>query len=149
LLVGHNDCCGTIVIGIRKGTDAVFTAAEAGYQSCVPRCSERICFHPTQAENFDVITRNGQAIFARCDSLRCTSVVSNALPCLVAKDCPVGQICVTFASGPSATSRRECRSNPCASATPTCLCAAPVCTVFGTAVCSESDGDIVCTGGQM
>jgi hypothetical protein len=146
LLIDHNDCCGTIVTGIRKGTETAFTAAEVGYQSCVP-CTGRGCFHPIEAEDFDVVTRDGQAFFARCASLRCTSVVANALACLVSKDCPLGQICVTFASGPS-TSRRECRSNPCASDAPTCLCAASVCAGFGAAICSESGGDIICNGGQ-
>jgi hypothetical protein len=143
-LVDHDDCCGTIRIAIRKGTDAAFTAAEAGFHSCVPGCSKRNCFHPTEAEDLDVVTRDGQAIFAHCDGRRCTSVVANAVACVVSEDCPVGQICVTFASGPSVSPRRACRSNPCASDAPTCLCAASVCTGFGAGICSASGRDITC-----
>lgn len=142
-LVDHNDCCGTIRIAIHKGTDAVFTAAEAAFQSCVP-CSAHSCFHQTKAEDLDVITMDGQAIFARCESLRCTSIVTNAPACVASKDCALGQICVTFASELSVTSRSECRSNPCASDVPTCQCAAPVCAGFGAGICSANGGDIIC-----
>jgi hypothetical protein len=149
LLVDHNDCCGTIVIAIRKGTGAAFAAAEAAYQSCVPGCSGQTCFHRTQAQDFGVVTRDGQAIFARCSSLLCTSIVDKANACLVNEDCAVGQICVTFELGSSATVRRECRSNPCASGLSTCLCAASVCTGFGAGTCSASGGDIICNSGPL
>jgi hypothetical protein len=145
-LVDHNDCCGTVRIAIHKGTEARFTAAEAAFQSCVP-CSAHSCFHPIRAEDLNTITMDGQAIFARCDSLRCTSVVTGAPACLATKDCALGQICVTFASLLSVASRRVCRSNPCASDLPTCSCAAPVCTGFGAGICSASGPDIICNDG--
>jgi hypothetical protein len=148
-LVDHNDCCGTIVIAIRKGTDAPFAAAEAAYQSCVPGCAPQSCFHRTEAQNFDVITRDGQAFFARCNGLRCTSIVDKANACLVSADCALGQICVTFEVGSTATSALACRSNPCASDMPTCSCAASVCAGFGAGICSESGGEIVCNSGQL
>jgi hypothetical protein len=144
LLVDHDDCCGTIRIAIRKGTDAAFTAAEAAFHGCAPACSSHSCFHPTEAEDLNVVSKVGQAIFARCDSRRCKGVVANAVACVVNEDCAVGQICVTFASGLSVSFRRECRSNPCASDMPTCPCAASVCAGFGAGICSGSGADIMC-----
>jgi hypothetical protein len=135
-------------MAIRKGTDAAFTAAEAAFQRCVPRCSEHSCFHATRAEDLNVVTMDGQAIFARCGSQRCTGVVANAPACVASNDCAVGQICVTFVSGLSVSSRRECRSNPCLSDAPTCVCAASVCTGFGAGICSGSGGDILCNDGR-
>jgi hypothetical protein len=135
-------------MAIRKGTDAAFTAAETAFQSCVPGCSTNSCFHPTRAEDLNQVTMDRQAIFASCNALRCTSVVTNAPACLVDNDCALGQVCVTFSSELSVTARRECRSNPCATDVPTCSCAAFVCTGFGAGICTDSGGDIVCTDGR-
>jgi hypothetical protein len=74
-LVRHNDCCGTVVVGIRNGTGASFTAAEQAFQSCVPGCGLRGCFHADTAEDGKVPTSPGQAILAQCQSMRCGSTV--------------------------------------------------------------------------
>jgi hypothetical protein len=148
-LANHSDCCGTVVIGIRKGTDAVFSTAEKAFQSCVPGCGLRGCFHPTTAEDGNMVSMVGQAIFARCENNKCASVVAVAPACVATRDCAVGQICVTFASGlPNAAARQECRSNPCgAGETPTCTCAATVCSGFGAGLCSANGSDLTCRDG--
>ena len=74
-LVRHSDCCGTVVMAIRNGTTATFTAAEMAYQSCVPGCGLRGCNHPETAEDGKVPTGAEQAIVALCQNIRCTSAV--------------------------------------------------------------------------
>jgi len=149
-LADHGDCCGTVVVGIRKGTDAAFSAADKAFQSCVPGCGVRGCFHATMAEDGSTVSMVGQAIFARCDNDKCTSAVAVAPTCVATRDCAVGQICVTFASGlPSSPARHECRSNPCGAAEAlSCTCAASVCSGFGTGLCSASGSDLTCSDGK-
>jgi hypothetical protein len=148
-LIDHSDCCGTVVVAIRKGTDAAFSTAEQAFQSCVPGCGTRGCSHATMAEDGNTPGMVGQAIFARCDNQRCTSVVAVAPNCVATKDCAVGQICVTYASGlPSAPVRRECRSNPCGMTdATTCTCAGSVCKGFGIGSCSIKGTDVTCSDG--
>jgi len=146
-LADHNDCCGTISIAIHKGTDAAFSAAEKAYPICVPNCLGRGCFHATMAEDGNMVSMTSQAIFARCDNQKCKSVVANAPTCVASRDCAVGQICVTFASGLLAA-RHECRSNPCPTDMPTCTCASSICTGFGAGLCTANAFDITCNDGR-
>jgi hypothetical protein len=82
-------------------------------------------------------------------NMKCSSVVATAVACVASRDCPVGQICITYASGlPNAPARKECRTNPCASTVaPTCDCAASVCQDFGAGICSVMDGELICRDG--
>jgi len=75
VLVRHSDCCGTVVIAVKKGTEAVFTAAEAAYKSCVPGCGQRGCFHADWAEDMTMVASVGQSIVAVCLDKMCMSTV--------------------------------------------------------------------------
>ena len=60
VLVDHADCCGTIRVGVRAGTQASARAAEASYAACFD-CGARGCAHADQSE--DGATPNvGQSI---------------------------------------------------------------------------------------
>ena len=74
-LVNHNDCCGTIVIAVKKGTEAAFTPTEATFHSCVPGCDSRGCFHADMAEDLKPATSASQKIVAVCSNKMCTSTV--------------------------------------------------------------------------
>jgi hypothetical protein len=74
-LVNHSDCCGTIVVAIHSGTNAAFTVAEQAFQSCVPYCGLRGCFHPDMAEDGKTPTGAEQTIVAQCVNMRCSSTV--------------------------------------------------------------------------
>jgi hypothetical protein len=74
----HSDCCGTVVVGIRAGTQATFTAAEQAFQTCVPGCGLRGCFHADLAEDQQsTMSLDGaaRAIVVRCDNGRCMTHV--------------------------------------------------------------------------
>jgi hypothetical protein len=74
----HNDCCGTVVVGLRAGTQATFTAAEQAFQTCVPGCGLRGCFHADMAEDqSSTLSMDGamRAIVVRCDNGRCMTHV--------------------------------------------------------------------------
>jgi hypothetical protein len=68
----HNDCCGTVVLGIRVGTETSFASAESAFQSCVPGCGLRGCFHATWAESGPANADAG-AIVVHCDTGACTT----------------------------------------------------------------------------
>jgi hypothetical protein len=72
-LVHHNDCCGTVVIAVKKGTEAGFPAKESAFQSCVPGCGLRGCFHADMAEDRKPASAPGQMIVAICDNKMCRS----------------------------------------------------------------------------
>jgi hypothetical protein len=72
-LVSHSDCCGTVKVGVRAGTQAAAMSAEATYQACFS-CGARGCFHADQAEDGKT-PGAGQSIVATCVMSRCTSVV--------------------------------------------------------------------------
>jgi hypothetical protein len=76
-LANHNDCCGTVVVAITKGTSAQFQTGEQAFQACVPGCGLGGCFHPDTAEDGQTILAADAtpAIVARCDVGRCTSHV--------------------------------------------------------------------------
>jgi hypothetical protein len=73
VLLNHNDCCGTVVFAVKKGTEAIFAAAQATYHSCVPGCDGRGCFHADMAEDLKPATSPSQVITAICDNNMCTS----------------------------------------------------------------------------
>lgn len=72
-LTSHEDCCGTVKIGIHSGTEAAALAAEATYGACFD-CGARGCFHADQAEN-GATPQAGQSIVATCVANRCVGVV--------------------------------------------------------------------------
>lgn len=73
VLVDSADCCGTIKLAIRSGTQTSFPDAEATYVACLA-CPPLGCQHADQAE--DGMTPGvGQSIVAICDLNRCKSVV--------------------------------------------------------------------------
>jgi hypothetical protein len=73
-LLNHNDCCGTVVIAVKKGTEATFAAAESAYQTCVPGCGLRGCFHADLSEDMKPATSPGQ-IVAVCQNKICRSTI--------------------------------------------------------------------------
>ncbi len=73
VLVDHDDCCGTVRIGVRAGTEATAQAAEATYAACFD-CGARGCAHADMAET-GAVPQQGQSIVATCVADRCTSVV--------------------------------------------------------------------------
>jgi hypothetical protein len=116
VLANHNDCCGTIVVAIRTGTSSSFATAEQAFQSCVPGCAVRGCFHADLAEDGQTLS-TGKAFAAQCQSGRCTSVVTdtpvNAATCHGGVACVGTQSCgfdcmgnignVTGVAGPGIT----------------------------------------------
>lgn len=72
-LVNHNDCCGTVKVGVRAGTQAAAMSAEATYLACFS-CGARGCFHADRAEDGKTPDA-GQVLIATCMMGRCTSVV--------------------------------------------------------------------------
>jgi hypothetical protein len=73
VLVDHEDCCGTVKVGVHAGTETAATTAESTYGACFD-CGARGCQHADQAE--DGSTASGaQTIVATCVANRCTSVV--------------------------------------------------------------------------
>jgi len=96
VLVKHNDCCGNVVVAIRSGTDSTFTAAEQAFQTCVPGCGLRGCFHADMAEDGKSLGTVGDAFVAQCQNKRCSSVVSNPISrCIYADGSAVGQCATT------------------------------------------------------
>jgi hypothetical protein len=73
-LVNHNDCCGTIVVAVKKGTEATFAAADSAYRTCVPGCGLRGCLHQDMSEDLKSPSPS-QAIVAVCDNKLCMSTV--------------------------------------------------------------------------
>ena len=73
VLVDSADCCGTVKLAVKNGTEDGFPAAEATYVACLA-CGPRGCFHPDQAED-GATPQSGQSIVALCKMQRCTSVV--------------------------------------------------------------------------
>jgi hypothetical protein len=72
-LTSHEDCCGTVKIAVRSGTESAALAAEATYAACFD-CGARGCFHADLAED-GAAPQAGQAIIATCVANRCVSVV--------------------------------------------------------------------------
>jgi len=72
-LASHEDCCGTVRIAVRSGTEAAALAAESTYGACFD-CGARGCQHADQAED-GATPQAGQAIVARCVANRCVSAV--------------------------------------------------------------------------
>lgn len=72
-LVASADCCGTIYLAVRTGTQATFPALEATYEACLA-CPPLGCQHADQAEDGSV-PQAGQSIVATCTAGRCASVV--------------------------------------------------------------------------
>ena len=73
VLVASADCCGTIMIAVHAGTQAMFPAVEQTYEACLA-CPPLGCNHADQAEDGSV-PQQGQAIVATCTANRCVSVV--------------------------------------------------------------------------
>lgn len=73
VLVASADCCGTIMVAVHAGTEAMFPAREMTYEACLA-CPPLGCQHADQAEDGSV-PQQGQAIVAACNAGRCTSVV--------------------------------------------------------------------------
>lgn len=75
-LANHDDCCGTLVVAIRAGTQAAFATAEQAFLACETGCGARGCAHPDTAEDGKtVLASDGGGIVAKCDSGRCSSHV--------------------------------------------------------------------------
>jgi len=72
-LVNHDDCCGTIRMAVKAGTESAFAAAETQLHMCFD-CGARGCAHPDEAED-GRFAQQGQSIVAQCIALRCTSAV--------------------------------------------------------------------------
>lgn len=75
VLVRHNDCCGTVVMAVRSGTQGSFTAADQAYQSCVPGCGLRGCHHADVDEQGAAAEGTTKTIVAECNNQTCASVV--------------------------------------------------------------------------
>lgn len=73
VLVDHEDCCGTVRIGVHAGTEAAAMTAESTYAACFD-CGARGCQHADIAEDGST-PGVGQAIVATCVANVCTSVV--------------------------------------------------------------------------
>src|SRR5215471_8778526 len=150
-LVRHFDCCGNIVTAIRSGTDATFATAEQAFNSCVPGCNVRGCFHADMAEDLGTITSSTQSFAAQCQAGRCTSVVTTATTCSSDSDCGAGQICVAFVThvGPSSSTQLACHGNPCGGSALSCTCASSACTAFFAGLCSVNAGRLTCDDGRQ
>jgi hypothetical protein len=150
VLVDGDDCCGTVKIAIKAGTEASFAAAEAAYLACVPGCGLRGCFHADVAEEGGT-PGAGQGIFSECRGGRCLSVVRNTpASCSSNSDCGADRLCVSFVTnvGPTSMTTRQCRPNPCSSAQLACTCAGSLCTA-PTSICSVRGDQVICEDGRQ
>ena len=149
-LAKHGDCCGNVVMGIRTGTTASFTAAEQAFQACA--CTRPTgCFHVDVAEDGGQVGTVGSSFVARCQLNRCTSVVTTAgASCTTDADCP-GRVCVAYVShvGATTSTKRECQSNPCNNVTASCGCASGLCTTAGFPLCSVVASQLTCDDGRQ
>ena len=73
VLVGHDDCCGVVRIGVAAGSEPMAMSAEATYAACFS-CGARGCQHADRAEDGSV-PGTGESIVATCVEQRCTSIV--------------------------------------------------------------------------
>jgi hypothetical protein len=73
VLVASEDCCGTIDLAVRAGTQAGFAAVEATYVACLA-CPPTGCMHADEAED-GTAPSAGQTIVATCDTGHCKSIV--------------------------------------------------------------------------
>lgn len=73
VLVASADCCGTVMIAIRAGTQTGFASVESAYETCLA-CPPLGCQHADLAED-GMTPQSGQAIVATCDANRCASAV--------------------------------------------------------------------------
>jgi hypothetical protein len=73
VLVDSADCCGTIKLAVKAGTQAAFTEAERTYVACLA-CPPLGCQHADQAED-GMTPQAGQSIVATCVQSRCKSIV--------------------------------------------------------------------------
>ena len=73
VLVHSSDCCGTVVIAVKKGTESGFAAVETQYETCLS-CGGRGCFHADLAEDGGA-PQAGQSIVATCAAQRCKATV--------------------------------------------------------------------------
>jgi hypothetical protein len=150
-LVRHDDCCGGVITAIRVGSDASFASAEQAYQTCVPGCGVRGCFHADMAEDGETLAGAGRAFAAECQGGRCTSSVTMGSSCASAGDCGSGQICVAFVTnlGPTSTTTLSCRGNPCGASALACTCAGSICTGFLAGLCNVNNGQFTCDDGRQ
>jgi len=150
VLVRHNDCCGNVITAVRSGTEASFATAEQAFQSCVPGCNVRGCFHADAAENGQTLVATGQAFAAQCQGGRCTSVVTTGSECASDGDCAAGEICVAFVTnlGPTSTTTLSCRGNACGATALSCTCAGSDCTGFFSGICTVNAGRLACDDGR-
>lgn len=72
-LVEHDDCCGTVWVGVRVASKPAALAAEATYGACFD-CGARGCAHADLTET-GMTAGPGQSIVATCNANRCTSIV--------------------------------------------------------------------------
>jgi hypothetical protein len=73
VLVDSMDCCGTIKLAVKVGTESGFSSTESTYSACLA-CPPLGCAHQDEAEDGSV-PHTGQAIVATCVASRCKSVV--------------------------------------------------------------------------
>jgi hypothetical protein len=149
-LAKHGDCCGNVVMGIRSGSTAAFSAAEQTFQACACTLPTG-CFHPDMAEDGSQVGTVGASFVARCQSNRCTSTVTaTGVSCTTDADCP-GQVCVAYVShtGPTTSTKRECQSNPCNNVAASCGCASGLCTTAGFPLCSVVGTQLTCDDGRQ
>jgi hypothetical protein len=138
-----------VKIAVTSGTESSFAAADKTYFACVPGCGMRGCFHADLAEEGGS-PGSGQAIVPECRAGRCLSVVRSEPSCTTSADCSAGQRCVAFVTtvGPTTTTTRQCRANPCAGAPLACPCARSLC-VAPTSMCAVRGGELVCDDGRQ
>jgi hypothetical protein len=73
VLVASEDCCGTIDLAVRAGTQSGFASVEAAYVACLA-CPPLGCAHQDEAED-GTAPSGTQAIVAICDTGHCKAVV--------------------------------------------------------------------------
>lgn len=73
VLVASADCCGTLMIAVKAGTEPGFASVETAYETCLA-CPPLGCMHADQAED-GTTPGSSQSIVATCVVNRCTSVV--------------------------------------------------------------------------
>jgi hypothetical protein len=73
VLVDSLDCCGTIKLAVRSGTEGSFPQTRMTFEACLA-CPPLGCAHQDEAEDGSV-PQAGQAIVATCLASRCKSVV--------------------------------------------------------------------------
>jgi hypothetical protein len=136
--------------GSGPSTDPCSAAGGRCLTSCTERCSVGF------VESYGLLCPFSEAT-ALCTGSRCCLPQRDAgaerdapASCTISADCGADRLCVAFVMtvGPTSTTTRECRANPCAGGPLTCTCAGSLCTA-PSSMCAVRAAELICDDGRQ